>query len=189
MSGCKLSPLLRKYIFYFTREHVTSAQASDIIVGGLGLANGRTHAQAADVVIIVGGIVSFALLPPITATAVVGGLVIGKYANPDRRDLENKRLYADSLIHKELGCLIGSLWQLFWWPLAKCIGHRGWASHLAGPATIIAWIYMFLPWLTLLAIVVPNYLVLALIVMVWTLPGWFAQDVVHLALDGWRVKW
>lgn len=153
------------------------------------MANGRTHAQAADAVIVVGGIASFALLPPITATAVVGGLVIGKYANPDVRDQADVRNHAEHLLDRQLGCLFGWLWTLYWFPMAKVIPHRHWASHLAGPATIIAWIYMFLPWLTLLAIVVPNYLVLALIVMIWTLPGWFAQDVVHLALDGWRVRW
>lgn len=140
-------------------------------------------------VIIVGGIASFALLPPITATAVACGLVIGKYANPDVRDQSDVRNHAEHLLDRQLGCLFGWLWTMYWFPMAKAIPHRHWASHLAGPATLIAWVYMFCPLVALVAIGAPDYLVVALIVAVWALPGWFVQDVVHLALDGWRFKW
>lgn len=153
------------------------------------MANGRTHAQAADVVIVVGSIASFATLPPITAAVVMSGLVIGKYANPDVRDQSDVRNHAEHLIDKQLGCLFGWLWTLYWFPIAKLIPHRHWASHLAGPATLIAWVYMFWPLVLLVALLAPSYLVVALIIVAWTLPGWIAQDVVHLALDGWRVKW
>lgn len=153
------------------------------------MASGKQHAKAADGLIVAGMIAGFSLLPWQLATLATAGLVIGKYANPDRRDIQGKRLHADSIIHRELGCIAGSLWQMYWLPLAWLIPHRHWASHLPGVATIIAWVYLFGPLLALVALALPDYLPLAVIVVCWTLPGWFLQDCVHLALDGWKVRW
>lgn len=155
----------------------------------MNLASGKVHAQAADSVILAGSIASFALLPWQLAVLATSGLVIGKYANPDVRDQEDVRNHAEHLIGRQLGCLFGWLWTAYWFPLAWLIPHRHWASHLPGVATIIAWVYMFGPWLALIAALDPNRLWIVVVIACWTLPGWFVQDVVHLALDGWRIRW
>lgn len=155
----------------------------------MNLASGKRHAQAADSVILAGSIASFALLPWQLAALATAGLVIGKYANPDVRDQEDVRNHAEHLISRHFGCLFGWLWTFYWWPLAWLIPHRHWASHLPGVATIIAWLYLFGPLLALVALMLPDYLFVAAVVACWTLPGWFLQDCVHLALDGWKVRW
>ena len=153
------------------------------------MADGKTHAQVADGLIVAGAIVGFSLWPWPVAVLAVGGLVIGKYANPDQRDMENIRLYSAGRIHKRLGSLFGWLWTAFWWPLAWLIPHRHWASHLPGVATVIAWLYLFLPWWLLVALVAPDYTQLAVIAACWALPGWFLQDFAHLVLDKFGIKW
>lgn len=153
------------------------------------MADGRTHDMVANAVIILGSVAAFRALPLATATVVTVGLVIGKYANPDVRDQPKVRNHAEHLVDRHFGCLIGALWTAYWLPLASRIPHRHWASHFAGPATFIACIYMFLPWALLVAVFAPSYLVVTLLIIAWTLPGWILQDFAHLVWDGFGIRW
>jgi len=158
------------------------------------MANGKGHATAATAVIVVGSITAAAavgagIVSPPVAVLLVSGLVLGKYANPDVRDLEGINKHADHLIYKRLGILAWAAWRAIWHPLAWMIPHRHWASHLPPVATVIAWLWLF--WLPLVVWLVkaPDTFDIALVMALLTLPGWMIQDTVHLAQDGWRWKW
>lgn len=158
------------------------------------MANGKDHAAAANAVIIAGAItaataIGAGVISAPVAVLLVSGLVIGKYANPDVRDLEHINKHVDHLMHRRFGVLVWLFWRAVWYPLAWLIPHRHWTSHLPPPATIIAWLWLF--WLPLgvwLAIA-PDTFDIAVVVALLTLPGWALQDVVHLAQDNWKVKW
>lgn len=154
------------------------------------MANGRTHDMVANAVIILGGVAAFKALPLATATVVTAGLVIGKYANPDVRDQPKVRNHAEHLVDRHFGCLIGALWTAYWLPLASRMPrHRHPASHLPGFATIIACVYMFWPLVALVGAFAPSYLLVTLLIIAWTLPGWILQDFAHLVWDGFGIRW
>jgi hypothetical protein len=153
------------------------------------MASGKRHAEATHRVLLATLLaVAVALLQP-PAQWIVLGLIIGHYATPDVRDQQKKRNHPEHLVDRHFGWLAGKLWTWYWEPLASVIPHRHWASHLPGPATLIAALWLYGPWLVLIRLYAPEWYDVAWTACVWTLPGWFAQDVVHLALDGWRVRW
>lgn len=153
------------------------------------MASGKRHAEAAHRVLLATLFaVAIVLLQP-PAQWVIVGLIIGHFATPDVRDQQKKRNHAEHLVDRHFGRIAGRLWTWYWEPLARIIPHRHWASHLPGPATLIAAVWLYGPWLALAWWFDMPWFSTALLAAKWTLPGWFIQDVVHLALDGWRVRW
>lgn len=153
------------------------------------MSDGKTHANFADMAIVGGiglayyGITNDMIGFPLAA-GLVTGLVIGKYASPDVRDQEDVRNFPEHEVYRELGYLPGLLWQGYWEFLASKIEHRSWKSHLPGPATLIAWLWLFVPILAICGMVYPEWLLPILTFSLLTFPGWMLQDAIHLALDG-----
>lgn len=153
------------------------------------MASGKRHAEATHKVLLLALLgVAVALLQP-PAQWLLVGLIVGHYATPDVRDQHQTRNHTEHLVDRHFGRLVGKLWTIYWWPMARAIPHRHWTSHLPGPATLIAAAWLYAPWLWLLWVYQPTYFDAALTACLWTLPGWFLQDCVHLALDGWKVRW
>jgi hypothetical protein len=131
-----------------------------------------------------GGLAAYHYCEPVSATILTAGLIVGALANPDVRDQENVTNYAEGKVYQWFGQEYGYLWELYWYPLANSIPHRHWLSHLPGPATAIAAIWLYGPWLWMLWLYDSTLLNAALAACMWTLPGWVVQDYVHLYLDG-----
>ena len=161
------------------------------------MAPGKRHYRRATQVIVVGAIASFVYLPPPLAVPVTMGLIIGRFANPDVRDQEHVQNYAETQVKKKYGRLAGLLWWAFWWPLAKLIPHRNCLSHFPPLATPLAFLYLFVPllsvawWLLRPPVGIDAWLAEWL----WSwlaagiLAGWMVQDWVHLAQDDFIFYW
>lgn len=155
------------------------------------MANGHTHAIAANITIVAGGILAFAQLPPSSATVLTAGLVIGRFANPDVRDQASIRNEAEHAVGRLAGHGVGWVWTAYWWPLAAMIPHRHWLSHFPVVATAVAWLWLFVPMLLLLSAVYPpaDAVLIPLVASGYLFAGWVAQDFVHLVLDRFGIRW
>lgn len=154
------------------------------------MALGPQHRRASTATAVLGSVGSALLFPPPFSIYLILGFVIGRYATPDTRDLHEKRDVGELIVYEELGWLPGLLWQAYWYPLACRIPHRKWLSHFAGPATVIAWMYLWIPIITVsFAFYGPEIGLWVWMVGSCTLPGWFVQDLVHLAQDDWEFNW
>lgn len=154
------------------------------------MALAREHNQAATVVALTGSALLVYTLPEPISVYLSLGLLIGRYAGPDLRDQAQVRNGCEQLVHDEFGWLPGFLWSFYWFPLAKRIRHRNWRSHLPGPATMIAWLYLFIP--VVLAVFFfagAQWGIWSLTVALYTLPGWVFQDFVHLVQDGFDITY
>lgn len=161
------------------------------------MANGKQHWELATGVAVVGSAVALYYAPGPFSLAVIGGLILGKYATPDVRDQEHIKNYAQRRFQKRYGALVGFLWWLYWWPLAKLIPHRSFLSHLPPLATLVAFLYLFAPPLILayyytrppvelwswLWAWLYNWLAVGILV------GWSIQDLGHLAQDNFKIYW
>jgi hypothetical protein len=154
------------------------------------MALGPAHTRAATRTLVIGTVVAAMSVPPPFSIYLFIGLVIGRYCGPDERDQAHVRNDGETLVYQEFGWVIGGLWQAYWWPLAKRIKHRSWRSHFAGPATLIAWLYLWVP-------IISITWFLGGFPWAWwlftiascTFPGWMLQDTVHLAKDNWKFYW
>ena len=126
--------------------------------------------------------------PPHVA-AFVAGLIVGHYATPDVRDQHQVRAHTEHLIDRQFGRMVGRLWTMIWWLPARLIPHRHWASHLPGPATLIAAAWLWWLPMTLLWVYSPQWFTVVWILKWWHIAGWVVQDVIHLAQDDWRIRW
>ena len=161
------------------------------------MAGGKRHYKRATQVLVVGAAASFVYLPPALAVAVSAGLLIGRFANPDVRDQEHIKNYAETQFKKKYGRMAGFLWWLFWWPLAKFIPHRNFLSHFPPIATPLAFLYLSIPllsvawWLLRPPVGIDTWLSAWL--WNWSavgiLAGWAVQDFVHLAQDDFVFFW
>lgn len=153
------------------------------------MADGKTHARASKRTLIIGSVLLAYFVPPPLSLFLMGGLVLGRYADPDARDQAHLTNESEAMMYRDFGLLPGLLWQLYWLPLSANIKHRNWRSHFPVLATFIAWLYMWTPWLTLLYIYDWQWFIWLCTVSILTLPGWIVQDIVHLHLDNYELYW
>lgn len=161
------------------------------------MASGKQHWQLSTMITIVGTGVAFHQLPPVLAGAVTAGLIIGKYCNPDVRDQEHVQNYAEKKFRRTYGLVLGFLFWVFWWPLAKLIPHRNCLSHFPPIATPLAFLYLFVPLLAFWwrlsepSVGLEQWLWDWLYnwIAVGVLAGWMVQDFGHLAQDGFKFYW
>ena len=157
--------------------------------------NGKAHQKAANLVIAAGVLatpwamaqgVSFGLY-----LGFVGGLVLGKFADPDLRDQEQVRNESEHEFTRLFGKMPGRAWSAFWYIPAKAINHRSKLSHLPPLGMFVAAAWLGIP-LALLAyavvqpdigfvdwagrLAVNEYCIAAF-------AGWFFQDVIHRLMD------
>jgi len=138
---------------------------------------------------------AFALASAVTAGAAVGlaspsaalGAWAGWLVTPDI-DVDH-RTYEERRIRRALGP-VGVVWQMLWCPYALLFRHRG-VSHwpVVGTLTRAGYLAAIV---AVLATVVGYDVGLAVArapawAWVQLLAGWMAQDIVHLALDDWRL--
>lgn len=161
------------------------------------MANGKQHDMGASVTLFAGTVIAAASLAPLLAACAVAGLVLGRYANPDVRDQEQVRNHGERLVAQDFGRLAGALWSAYWWPLAKLIPHRSPFSHLPVFATVIAFLWLFVPmlafawWITGVDMQLGTWLVMWLTSRygLAILAAWSVQDVVHLIQDKFGIRW
>lgn len=104
-------------------------------------------------------------------------------------DHEQLRTWTELRIYRYLGVWPGRVWQAIWAPYGVLIPHRSALSHLPGLGTAIRAAYLFaVAWTVGHVIGHPIPLPSGEIIR-WVLGAWAVQDTIHLALDGWRVKW
>ena len=147
------------------------------------MSDGRTHGVGANITIVAAAAIGLYYLPPETVALLAPGFILGKFAGPDERDQERQRNYGEQLVYDFAGPVVGTLWQAYWWPLAKRIPHRDWRSHFPGPATLIAWLYLFGPVLLFVGLLYRPYFEPLLAFLAYQFIGWFIQDCVHVAMD------
>ena len=81
------------------------------------------------------------------------------------------------------------MWQAVWAPYGVIIPHRSAWSHLPGLGTVIRAGYLWaVVWAISHAAGHPLPLPPAEVIR-WTLAAWTMQDLIHLALDGWGIRW
>ncbi|MDX9992711.1 MAG: DUF2227 family putative metal-binding protein [Anaerolineales bacterium] len=75
----------------------------------------------------------------------VSGCTSGVFLSPDL-DVDNgyighyylRRIWV-------IGPILEKIWEIYWWPYAKLIAHRSWASHFPGISTAIRMFLVFFP--------------------------------------------
>lgn len=157
--------------------------------------NGKDHQKAANIAIAAG----LCATPWVTTQGVaislqlffLGGLILGKFADPDLRDQEQIRNESEREVERYFGWAFARAWSGYWQLPAKAIRHRSRLSHLPIFGTFIAAAWLVVP--QLLAI----YLLLqpAIPFLPWAgeivasanflafFVGWVVQDVIHRLLD------
>lgn len=121
--------------------------------------------------------------------ALVAGAVAGWMWDPDVRDLHNITTTGERRWKRIpiVGSILAYLNEILWYPLARLIPHRSWASHLPGIATFIA-----LAWVGAIPLLLTGNLTPEIFYspIFWgILIGWSWLDLVHLAWDGFRIRW
>jgi uncharacterized metal-binding protein len=129
------------------------------------------------------------------ATALAIGCVVGTFATPDVRDLEQKTypVYVLSRIPL-VGRLVAWVFRIFWAPLAIALPHRSRLSHMPVIGTLVAAFYslgvlsLFLAFLS--CPVSPSQVassfgeVIASPTVHAVFVGWAIQDISHWVADG-----
>lgn len=153
------------------------------------MASGRRHARKTRnaVVLVLGG--AILIFVPLVISSFVAGLIVGHYATPDVRDQSHVRNHPEHLVDKHFGKVAGRLWTALWWLPAYIIPHRSPFSHLPLFATTIAAAWLYGVPLALLWWYQPQWFGVTLALLPWHVAGWTVQDVIHLAQDGWRIRW
>lgn len=125
------------------------------------------------------------------ALAFVGGLVLGKFADPDMRDQEQVRNESEHEFERYFGRVAGRLWSGYWQVPAKAINHRSKLSHLPPLGTFVAAAWLLLPQLAVAYLVIQPQSSF----VEWAgrlavderflsgFAGWILQDVIHRLLD------
>lgn len=154
------------------------------------MSSGRVHALANTAVLVTTVIVTPIYLPlPLAAGAITGALA-GLILTPDI-DLPGTT-HEEIRIYKHLGFFGGGMWQLFWNHYARTHSHRG-SSHAPFRGTAGRWWYAFKRLWPVLALalyffgaVLADYPYECALVVCMVFLFNVLQDLMHLALDGWR---
>lgn len=154
------------------------------------MSSGRDHFRMAVVATAVGIPTVYYLFDSESATWISTGMIIGIFANPDVRDIENST-YITYVIEKVpiVGKILSWAFECFWFPLARAVPHRSKLSHWPIVGTSVAWFYS-LGILAVLALIFTNTPVLVFLDASLVLPsslgvliGWCLQDCVHFSMD------
>lgn len=157
--------------------------------------NGKAHQKAANFVIVAGVLVTpWAIAQGVSFTlcmGFLGGLILGKFADPDLRDQEQVRNESEHEVERYFGRFVGRAWSAYWQIPAKAINHRSKLSHLPPVGTFVAAAWLLVPLLAAVYVVTqpqPSFLDWAgrLVVderFISLFVGWVLQDVIHRLLD------
>lgn len=121
--------------------------------------------------------------------ALIAGAAAGWMWDPDVRDLHNITTRGERRWNRIplIGAILAYLNEIIWYPLARLIPHRGWASHLPGIATLIALAWVGIIPLFLLGRL--NWEILSNPIFWGIFLGWSFLDFIHLAWDGFGIRW
>ena len=149
------------------------------------MADGRSHARAAFLVLAAGG-AGWALGQ--VPGPVLGGLALGWMVTPDidlpGTTYEEERVYRLRLGCLPIGLLLGLAWEWYWFPYARIVPHRSPWSHLPGLGTAARLLYLALPYLVYGWAFGFPWWDWGVVLQVWA--GMAVQDTVHLVLDAVR---
>lgn len=128
------------------------------------------------------------------------GGVLGALIDPDVRDMHNITTRGERRWNRVpiIGRLLAYFFEVYWYPPSRAIVHRSFLSHLPPVSTLFAIAWQFLP--PLFALWAFSGLstqmgFTAFLEALWrpwmaaTFLGWVVQDTIHLAQDGFRIKW
>ena len=108
------------------------------------MSSGVRHAQASVVISFPTGIGQAILHGPALGFTCWLGCLSGIVLSPDL-DVDG-RTHSESVIYQlPLGCLIGTIFTVFWYPYARIFKHRSVWSHLPILGTLIRVLYLFIP--------------------------------------------
>lgn len=165
------------------------------------MSNGATHAKVTTITAVPVGMLAMVSSGDnfgITAVSVAGCL-FGLVCEPDL-DQPGITQSEGRLLHHRFMWPVGVFWFAVWYPYARLIPHRSWASHLPVVGTAIRLIYLvsvlgFMG--AILSPIFPN-LIDSVIVLVSQVPTDYAivffvslatADVMHWIWDGMPVQW
>lgn len=123
------------------------------------------------------------------AMGAAGGCLLGIALSPDL-DQEGLNKFENKLVKYTLG--LGFLWVMVWYPYARFIPHRGWASHAPVIGTLGRLVYL----VAVLGVVLglsnlrADYLLFVqtalewLPQIVWVVAGLMVSDILHWWMDG-----
>lgn len=153
------------------------------------MATGKQHAQAARKVIKISVFISLLLTLLFDLHAIAGpvGAICGWLIDPD---LDHHHITSRSERRIwNVNPVLGYLWEVFWYPMARAIPHRHWLSHLPPIGTFVRLGYMVGPWLWRYRTEIDfAYCWMDHRWALWILFWWVYQDYVHFALDGYKVR-
>lgn len=147
--------------------------------------NGKIHAlmTVGGAAVLAGGL-WLAGLPVEQAALYGGGTLAGLVLTPDL-DVDGG-CFAFYAVRWALGKPAAWVWRVFWWPYAKLVPHRSWASHsLAG--TFIRLAYLCLP--VRLALWAHGEPFWPPVVWWWLLSGLLWSDTLHILADMIVTSW
>lgn len=141
--------------------------------------SGRTHAFVAVpiAVTLTGVAVGASLLVSPVCVGVGLGAWAGLLVTPD---IDHHYVtHEEQRIARHMGCVVGWLWRMYWWPYESLNAHRG-ASHTWPRGTLERFVYLCWPLL-----IASLWLQVAEVWLFWlcVVAGWSVQDIAHIALD------
>lgn len=159
------------------------------------MSSGATHARNAHAVIWISIPTSLAIAWKIDPQAIagIGGALIGWLIEPDL-DLHNVTTRSERRMWR-LSPVVGYLWEVYWYPLARAIPHGSRLSHLPPLCTAIRLAYVLVTAYAVcrlwgLSVDLQAIDWLAIRWVYWAFAWWVLQDFVHLAADGFkRRRW
>lgn len=148
------------------------------------MASGRTHAKWTTAGIVgISGLAAYLYFTGfVGALGLIPGAIIGHLCTPDL-DQHQVRTHDEATIYR-INPVAGRIWETYWLMYGFLVKHRSWVSHAPIIGTLIRFFYLFGPPIAIIALT--GNTVIVEIWMLYALSSWGFQDLIHLALDGFK---